>query len=86
MELQDPMVAFSIFSSVTIPWADMSTSHSGALEYVAISKRVHDRLRDRHGGVLVLVILPISSRGNVFHDIKGYLLPAEDVLQAQNSL
>jgi hypothetical protein len=32
-----------------------------------------------------LLILPITSRGNVFHDIKELLTSVEDVLQAQIS-
>lgn len=63
----------------------MSKSHSGGLEFVAHLLKAFMIGFMIATGVSML-ILPIINRGNVFHDIKGYLLSAEGVLQAQNSL
>ncbi|KAJ5119381.1 hypothetical protein N7448_010050 [Penicillium atrosanguineum] len=84
MELQDPMVAFSIFASVTITRAGMFTSLTEGLEFVSrLLKGFMIGFAIATG--VSLLILPITSRGDVFHDIKGYLASVEDVLAAQVS-
>ncbi|KAJ5667774.1 uncharacterized protein N7477_006344 [Penicillium maclennaniae] len=84
IELQDPMVAFSIFASVTITRAGMFTSRAEGLEFVArLLKGFMIGFAIATG--VSLLILPITSRGNVFQDIKGYLASVEDVLAAQIS-
>ncbi|KAJ6111432.1 hypothetical protein N7523_007493 [Penicillium sp. IBT 18751x] len=84
MELQDPMVAFSIFASVTITRAGMFTTLAEGLEFVArLLKGFMIGFAIATG--VSLLILPITSRGNVFQDIKGYFTSVEDVLAAQIS-
>lgn len=84
MELQDPMVAFSIFASITITRAGMFTSLAEGLEFVArLLKGFMIGFAIATG--VSLFILPITSRGNVFQDIKGYLGAVENVLAAQIS-
>jgi hypothetical protein len=84
MELQDPMVAFSIFASVTITRAGMFTSLSESLEFIArLLKGFMIGFAIATG--VSLLILPITSRGDVFHDIKGYLASVDEVLAAQIS-
>ncbi|KAJ5726894.1 hypothetical protein N7493_005921 [Penicillium malachiteum] len=84
MELQDPMVAFSIFASVTITHGGLFTSLSEGLEFIA------QLLKGFMIGFAIatgvsLFIYPITSRGNVFHDLKGYVASIDDVLQSQLS-
>ncbi|KAJ5691878.1 hypothetical protein N7462_001301 [Penicillium macrosclerotiorum] len=84
MELQDPMVAFSIFAVVTLTRAGMFTSLSEGLEFVSrLLKGFMIGFAIATG--VSLLIFPITSRGNVFHDIKGYVSSIEGVLQAQIS-
>ncbi|KAJ6023813.1 hypothetical protein N7540_004610 [Penicillium herquei] len=84
MELQDPMVAFSIFASVTITHAGLFTSLSEGLEFVAqLLKGFMIGFAIASG--VSLLIYPITSRGNVFHDLKGYVASVDDVLQSQLS-
>jgi hypothetical protein len=82
MELQDPMVAFSIFASVTVTRAGMFTSLSEGLEFIS------QLLKGFMIGFAIaagvsLLILPITSRGNVFQDMKRYVAAVEGVLDAQ---
>ena len=82
MELQDPMVAFSIFASVTITRGGMFTSLSEGLDFIArLLKGFMIGFAIATG--VSLLILPITSRGNLFHDIKGYVSSVDDVLQSQ---
>lgn len=84
MELQDPMVAFSIFASVTITRGGMFTTLSEGLEFIArLLKGFMIGFAIATG--VSLLILPITSRGNVFHNIKGYVASVDDLLQAQIS-
>lgn len=84
MELQDPMVAFSIFSCVTI-------TRGGA--FITVDEGLSFITRLLKGFMLgfaiatgvSLFILPITSRGHVFQDIKSYVSQIETVLQAQIS-
>ncbi|KAJ5931057.1 hypothetical protein N7466_006550 [Penicillium verhagenii] len=82
MELQDPMVAFSIFASVTITRAGMFTTLSEGLEFVArLLKGFMIGFAIATG--VSLLIVPITSRGNVFHDMKDYVASVDDLLQSQ---
>ncbi|KAF7585490.1 hypothetical protein BBP40_010812 [Aspergillus hancockii] len=82
MELQDPMVAFSIFSSVTITRAGTFGTVSEGLEFVSrLLKGFMIGFAIATG--VSLFILPITSRRNVFHDIKGYVAQIDAVLQSQ---
>ncbi|KAJ5979646.1 hypothetical protein N7481_006944 [Penicillium waksmanii] len=82
MELQDPMVAFSIFASVTITRAGMFTSLSEGLEFISrLLKGFMIGFAIAAG--VSLLILPITSRGNVFQDMKRYVAAVEGVLDAQ---
>ncbi|KAJ5819558.1 hypothetical protein N7474_005149 [Penicillium riverlandense] len=84
MELQDPMVAFSIFASVTITRAGMFTTLAEGLDFISrLLKGFMIGFAVATG--VSLLILPITSRGNVFHDIKGYVTSVEGVLQSQVS-
>ncbi|KAE8381971.1 hypothetical protein BDV26DRAFT_300451 [Aspergillus bertholletiae] len=82
MELQDPMVAFSIFASVTITRAGTFVTVSEGLEFVSrLLKGFLIGFAIATG--VSLLILPITSRRNVFHDIKGYVAQIDAVLQSQ---
>lgn len=82
MELQDPMVAFSIFASVTVTRAGMFTSLSEGLEFISrLLKGFMIGFAIATG--VSLLILPITSRGNVFQDLKRYVAAVEEVLDAQ---
>jgi hypothetical protein len=82
MELQDPMVAFSIFASVTITRAGTFTSLVAGLDFVArLLKGFMIGFAIATG--VSLLIRPITSRGDMFHDLKGYAASVEAVLQAQ---
>ncbi|KAJ5771702.1 hypothetical protein N7520_002231 [Penicillium odoratum] len=84
MELQDPMVAFSIFASVTITRAGMFTSLSEGLDFIArLLKGFMIGFSIATG--VSLLIFPITSRGNVFHDMKDYIASVDEVLQTQIS-
>ncbi|OJJ33301.1 hypothetical protein ASPWEDRAFT_30391 [Aspergillus wentii DTO 134E9] len=84
MELQDPMVAFSIFASVTITRAGTFTTLAEGLAFVSkLLKGFMIGFAIATG--VSLLILPITSRGNVFHDIKGYVAQIDALLQAQIS-
>ncbi|KAF3402071.1 hypothetical protein F1880_009843 [Penicillium rolfsii] len=84
MELQDPMVAFSIFASVTLTRAGTFTALSEGLDFISkLLKGFMIGFAIATG--VSLLIFPITSRGNVFHDIKEYVASVEVVLQAQTS-
>lgn len=78
------MVAFSIFASVTITRAGTFITLSEGLEFISrLLKGFMIGFAIATG--VSLLIFPITSRGNVFHDIKEYVSAAEGVLQAQIS-
>jgi hypothetical protein len=82
MELQDPMVAFSIFASVTITRAGQFTTLAEGLDFVSrLLKGFMIGFAIATG--VSLLIFPITSRGDMFHDLKGYAASVEAVLQAQ---
>lgn len=82
MELQDPMVAFSIFASVTITRAGTFVDLSEGLEFVSrLLKSFMIGFAIATG--VSLLIYPLTSRGDMFHDIKGYAASVEKVLQSQ---
>jgi len=84
MELQDPMVAFSIFSCVTITrGGTFITVDEGLLFITRLLKGFMLGFAIATG--VSLFILPITSRGHVFQDIKGYVSQIDAVLQAQIS-
>lgn len=84
MELQDPMVAFSIFASVTITRAGTFITLSEGLDFISrLLKGFMIGFAIATG--VSLFIFPITSRGNVFHDIKEYVSSVEGVLEAQKS-
>ncbi|CAG7963992.1 unnamed protein product [Penicillium olsonii] len=84
MELQDPMVAFSIFASVTITRAGTFVTLAEGLEFVSrLLKGFMIGFAVATG--VSLFIYPITSRGNMFHDIKGYASSIEAVLESQIS-
>ncbi|GKZ23185.1 hypothetical protein AbraIFM66951_000727 [Aspergillus brasiliensis] len=81
-ELQDPMVAFSIFSSVTITRGGMFTTLSEGLSFISrLLKGFMLGFAIATG--VSLLILPITSRGHVFDDIRGYVAQIDNVLQSQ---
>ncbi|GAT25208.1 MFS transporter [Aspergillus luchuensis] len=81
-ELQDPMVAFSIFSSVTITRGGMFTTLSEGLSLVSrLLKGFMLGFAIATG--VSLLILPITSRGHVFDDIRGYVAQIDNVLESQ---
>ncbi|KAJ5771141.1 uncharacterized protein N7511_003192 [Penicillium nucicola] len=84
MELQDPMVAFSIFASVTMTRAGTFTTLAVGLDFIArLLKGFMIGFAIATG--VSLLIYPITSRGDMFHDLKGYAATVEAVLQAQIS-
>ncbi|EAW13475.1 uncharacterized protein ACLA_055220 [Aspergillus clavatus NRRL 1] len=84
MELQDTMVAFSIFSCVTMTRGGMFITVPQGLDFI------NRLLKGFLLGFAVatgvsLFILPITSRGNVFHDIRNYVTQIDTLMQAQIS-
>lgn len=78
------MVAFSIFASVTITRAGTFTTLPEGLEFISrLLKGFMIGFAIATG--VSLFILPITSRGNVFHNIKECVSSVEEVLQAQIS-
>lgn len=78
------MVAFSIFASVTITRAGIFTELSEGLDFIArLLKGFLIGFAIASG--VSLFILPMTSRGNVFHDIKEYVSAVEEMLQSQVS-
>ncbi|RDW67264.1 uncharacterized protein DSM5745_09130 [Aspergillus mulundensis] len=82
-ELQDAMVAFSIFTCVTLTRAGTFVTVSDGLEFI---------LRLLKGFMLgfaiatgvSLLVYPVTSRGYVFEDIRRYAALVENVLEAQS--
>lgn len=85
MELQDPMVAFSIFASVTITRGGMFTSVPEGLEFIARLLKGF-MIGFAIATAVSLFIFPITSRGNVFHDIRDYIATIQDMLPSQISV
>lgn len=84
MELQDPMVAFSIFSCVTITRGGTFITVDEGLSFITrLLKGFMLGFAIATG--VSLFILPITSRGHVFQDIRGYVSQIDAVLQAQLS-
>ncbi|KAL3474306.1 hypothetical protein BJX99DRAFT_260576 [Aspergillus californicus] len=83
MELQDPMVAFSIFASVTMTRAGMFVTLSEGLQFVSrLLKGFMIGFAIAIG--VSLLIYPVTSRGHVFRDIRGYVTAIETVLKSQS--
>ncbi|KAL4994034.1 hypothetical protein BDV10DRAFT_12202 [Aspergillus recurvatus] len=82
-ELQDPMVAFSVFSSVTLTRAGTFVSLADGLEFISRLLKGFMLGFAIATGVSLLVY-PVTSRGNVFQDIRGYAAQIESVLKAQS--
>lgn len=81
MELQDPMVAFSIFCSVTLTRAGTFVVLADGLEFVArLLKGFMLGFAIATG--VSLFIYPVTSRGLVFGDVTGYVGRIEGVLRA----
>lgn len=84
MELQDPMVSFSIFSTVTI--TRIGTFITVFEGLVFISRLLKTFLIGFAIATAVsLLILPITSRGYVFQDMRDYVAQVQNVLQCQIS-
>ncbi|KAF9886365.1 hypothetical protein FE257_011510 [Aspergillus nanangensis] len=82
MELQDPMVAFSIFSSVTITRAGTFVTVDEGLQFITrLLKGFMIGFAIATG--ISLFVMPITTRNNVFHDIKGYVAQVDAVLRSQ---
>ncbi|KAL4814960.1 hypothetical protein BDW67DRAFT_80690 [Aspergillus spinulosporus] len=81
-ELQDPMVAFSVFSSVTMTRAGTFVSLSEGLEFISrLLKGFMLGFAIATG--VSLLIYPVTSRGIVFQDVRGYVAQIQSVLEAQ---
>lgn len=81
MELQDPMVAFSIFCSVTLTRAGTFVVLADGLAFVArLLKGFMLGFAIATG--VSLFIYPVTSRGLVFGDVTGYVGRIEGVLRA----
>lgn len=82
MELQDPMVAFSIFCSVTITRGGTFVTLSEGLTFISrLLKGFMIGFAIATG--VSLFIMPITSRGDVFHDVKTYVAQIDAALKAQ---
>ncbi|KAL4762085.1 uncharacterized protein BDW70DRAFT_32679 [Aspergillus foveolatus] len=81
-ELQDPMVAFSVFSCVTLTRAGTFVSLSDGLEFISRLLKGFMLGFAIATGVSLLVY-PITSRENVFQDVREYAAQIETVLKAQ---
>ncbi|KAL4975997.1 hypothetical protein BDW66DRAFT_166727 [Aspergillus desertorum] len=81
-ELQDPMVAFSVFSSVTLTRAGTFVSLSDGLEFISrLLKGFMLGFAIATG--VSLFVYPVTSRGNMFQDVRGYAAQIGAVLKAQ---
>jgi hypothetical protein len=81
-ELQDPMVAFSVFSSVTLTRAGTFVSLSDGLEFISrLLKGFMLGFAIATG--VSLLIYPVTSRENLFQDVREYAAHIETVLKAQ---
>ncbi|KAL3483213.1 hypothetical protein BJX62DRAFT_249785 [Aspergillus germanicus] len=81
-ELQDPMVAFSVFACVTVTRAGMFGSLSEGLGFV---NRLLKGFLIGFGvaGGVSLFIYPVTSRGDVVRDVVRYVRGIEGVLRAE---
>ncbi|KAE8153581.1 hypothetical protein BDV25DRAFT_21682 [Aspergillus avenaceus] len=82
LELQDPMVAFSILSCITITRAGTFVTVIEGLQFVS-SLLKGFMLGFAIATGVSLFILPVTSRGNAFHDIKNCVTQIDAVLQSQ---
>lgn len=81
MELQDPMVAFSIFCSVTLTRAGMFIRLADGLAFVArLLKGFMLGFAIATG--VSLFIYPVTSRGLVFGDVRSYVGRIEGLVRA----
>ncbi|RHZ43433.1 uncharacterized protein CDV56_101197 [Aspergillus thermomutatus] len=84
IELQDTMVAFSIFSCVTLTRGGTFVTVDEGLEFIArLLKGFLLGFAIATG--VSLFILPNTSRGNVFYDIQSYVAQIDSLMQAQIS-
>ncbi|CEL02284.1 hypothetical protein ASPCAL03455 [Aspergillus calidoustus] len=81
-ELQDPMVAFSVFACVTVTRAGMFMSLSEGLGFVSRLLKGFLIGFAVAGGVSVF-IYPVTSRGDVGRDVVKYVTGIEGVLRAE---
>ncbi|EAA61424.1 hypothetical protein AN7172.2 [Aspergillus nidulans FGSC A4] len=81
-ELQDPMVAFSVFSSVTLTRTGTFVSLSDGLEFISRLLKGFMLGFAIATGVSLLVY-PVTSRGDVFQDVREYAAQIHIVLKAQ---
>ncbi|KAL3448398.1 hypothetical protein BJX65DRAFT_71530 [Aspergillus insuetus] len=81
-ELQDPMVAFSVFACVTVTRAGMFMSLNEGLGFVSRLLKGFLIGFAVAGGVSLL-IYPVTSRGNVVRDVVKYVRGIERVLRAE---
>ncbi|KAL5339387.1 MFS transporter [Aspergillus crustosus] len=82
MELQDPVVAFSVFASVTVTRAGMFVTLSEGLEFV--SRLLKGFMLGFAVAIGVsLFVYPVTSRGHVFEDFRKYAQRIDEVLQSQ---
>ncbi|KAL3457126.1 MFS transporter [Aspergillus heterothallicus] len=81
-ELQDPMVAFSVFASVTVTRAGMFGTLGEGLGFVSRLLKGFMIGFAIAGGVS-LVVYPVTSRGDVFRDVQRYVSGIAGVLRAQ---
>lgn len=82
--LQDPMVAFSIFSGVALTRAGQFLTVEQGLEFIR-QLLITFLLGFAVATVVSLMIVPISSRRNVFKDIMAYAKAIEMVCEAQQA-
>lgn len=82
MELQDPMVSFSIFSSVTITRIGTFVTTSEGLEFISRLLKTF-LIGFAIASAVSLLILPITSRSYVFQDMREYASQVQHVLQFQ---
>lgn len=84
MELQDPMVSFSIFSTVTITRIGTFVTTSEGLEFISRLLKTF-LIGFAIASAVSLLVLPITSRSHVFQDMRDYTSQVQTVLQFQIS-
>lgn len=82
MELQDPMVSFSIFSTVTITRVGTFSTVSEGLLFISRLTKTF-LIGFAIASAVSLLIYPITSRGNVFQDMRDYASLVQDALKRQ---
>lgn len=82
MELQDPMVSFSIFSTVTITRIGTFVTTSEGLEFIARLLKTF-LIGFAIASAVSLLVLPITSRSYVFQDMREYASQVQNVLESQ---